>query len=125
MTTRELYTATISALRENEPDSALASEFEALVAKMDTQNAARKVKSAEKAAEAQAAKQPIRDALFAVVGDAENPKTASMLIADAGLEDVKPASVPSLMRPFVEAGTVLKVDMKVPGHGTQRGYVLA
>ena len=125
MTTRELYTATISALRETEPDSALASEFEALVAKMDAQNAARKVKSAEKAAEAQAAKQPIRDALFAVVGDAENPKTASMLIADAGLEDVKPASVPSLMRPFVEAGTVLKVDMKVPGHGTQRGYVLA
>ena len=125
MTTRELYTATIAALRENEPDSALATEFEALVEKLDAQNAARKLKSAEKAAEAQAAKQPIRDALFAVVGDAENPKTASMLIADAGLEDVKPASVPSLMRPFVEAGTVLKVDMKVPGHGTQRGYVLA
>ena len=125
MTTRELYTATIAALRENEENSALASEYEALIEKLDAQNAARKIKSAEKAAEAQAAKQPIRDALFAVIGDAENPKTASMLIADAGLPDVKPASVPSLMRPFVEAGTVLKVDMKVPGHGTQRGYVLA
>ena len=53
MTTRELYTAAIAALRETEPDSALASEFEALVAKMDAQNAARKIKSAEKAAEAQ------------------------------------------------------------------------
>lgn len=125
MTTRELYTATIAALRENEENSALASEFEALIEKLDAQNVRRAEKNAEKAAEAQAAKQPIRDALFAVVGDAENPKTASMLIADAGLADVKPASVPSLMRPFVEAGTVLKVDMKVPGHGTQRGYVLA
>ena len=126
MTTRELYSATVTALRENEPDSPLASEFEALLAKMDAQNAARKVKSAEKAAEAQAAKAPIREALLAVVGDTENPKTASMLIADAGLEGtVKPASVPSLMRPFVENGTVAKVDMKVPGHGTQRGYVLA
>ena len=126
MTIRELYTATISVLRENEPDSALATEYEALIEKIDTQNAARKLKTAEKAAEAQAAKAPIREALFAVVGDAENPKTASMLIADAGLTDtVKPASVPSLMRPFVEEGSVLKVDMKVPGHGTQRGYVLA
>lgn len=126
MTTRELYTATISALREGNADSPLASEFEALLEKLDAQNAARKVKAAEKAAETQAAKQPIRDALLAVVGDAETPKTASMLIADAGLTDtVKPASVPSLMKPFVDAGTVLKVDMKVPGHGTQRGYVLA
>ena len=126
MTTRELYTATIAALRENEPESALASEFEAMLEKMDAQNAARKVKNAEKAAEVQAAKAPIREALFSVLGDAENPKTASMLIADAGLTDtVKPASVPSLMRPFVEDGSVLKVDMKVPGHGTQRGYVLA
>ena len=128
MTTRELYTATITALRESdavESGEALAAEFEALIAKLDAQNARRVEKNAEKAAEAQAAKQPIRDALFAVLGDVENPKTASMLIADAGLTDVKPASVPSLMRPFVEAGTVLKVDMKVPGHGTQRGYVLA
>ena len=126
MTTRELYTAAVAALRENAPESPLASEFEAMLAKMDAQNAARKVKSAEKAAEAQAAKAPIREALLAVVSDTENPKTASMLIADAGLEGtVKPASVPSLMRPFVENGTVAKVDMKVPGHGTQRGYVLA
>jgi hypothetical protein len=126
MTTRELYSATITALRENEPESALATEFEALIEKMDAQNAARKVKTAEKAAEAQAAKAPIRQALFNVLGDAENPKTASMLIDEAGLTDtVKPASIPSLMRPFVEDGSVLKVDMKVPGHGTQRGYVLA
>ena len=126
MNTRELYTATISVLRENEPDSPLASEYEALIEKMDAQNAARKVKAAEKAAEAQAAKAPIREALFNALGGADNPKTASTLIADAGLaETVKPASVPSLMRPFVEDGSVLKVDVKVTGKGTQRGYVLA
>ena len=90
---------------------------------MDTQAEARRAKAAEKAAEKQAEKAPIRDALFEVMGDAEHPKTASMLIEDAGLEDVKPASVPSLMRPLVEAGLVSKVDVKVPGKGNQRGYV--
>ena len=50
--------------------------------------------------------------------------TASMLIEAAGLtETVKPASVPSLMRPLVEAGLVGKVDVKITGKGTQRGYV--
>lgn len=123
MTTRELYNLVINSTEITAEMRDYAAEA---LTKMDAQNLARKAKSAEKAAEAQAAKQPIRDALFAVVGDAETPKTASMLIADAGLTDtVKPASVPSLMKPFVEAGTVLKVDMKVPGKGTQRGYVLA
>ena len=122
MTIREFYNAVANGEITDEHRTFAAESLE----KMDAQNAARKEKAHEKAAEAQAAKQPIRDALFAVVSDAENPKTASMLIADAGLEEtVKPASVPSLMKPFVDAGTVLKVDMKVPGHGTQRGYVLA
>lgn len=127
MTTRELYNATIKALYEYGTDEAidLKVEFEALLAKMDTQAEARRAKAAEKAAEKQAEKAPIRDALLSVMGDAENPKTASMLVEAAGLEDVKPASVPSLMRPLVESGVVLKVDMKIPGKGTQRGYVRA
>ena len=128
MNTRELYTATLEFLRNHEGANAdaLTAAFEAQLAKMDAQNAVRKVKAAEKAAEAQAAKAPIREALFNALGGADNPKTASTLIADAGLaETVKPASVPSLMRPFVEDGSVLKVDVKVTGKGTQRGYVLA
>ena len=126
MTTRELYNATIKALYEYGTDEAidLKTEFEALLAKMDAQSDARRAKQAEKAAEKQAAKAPLRDALLEVMGDAENPKTASMLIADAGLEEtVKPASVPSLMRPLVESGIVGKVDVKIAGKGTQRGYV--
>ena len=94
------------------------------IAKLDHTNETRKVKAAEKAAARQAEKAPVRDALFAVMGGAENPMTATELIAAAGL-DIKPASVPSLLRPFVESGDVLKVDVKVPGKGTQRGYVKA
>ena len=128
MTTRELYNATIKALTGNCGDEVeeLVNEFEALLAKMDAQSDARRAKQAEKAAEKQAAKAPIRDALLMAMDFAENPKTASMLIADAGLEEtVKPASVPSLLRPLVESGIVLKVDVKITGKGTQRGYVKA
>lgn len=126
MTTRELYTDTINYLRGNSPYNGedLAVAFEELISKMDAQGEARRAKQAEKAAEKQAAKAPIRDALLEVMDSTENPKTASMLIEDAGLtESVKPASVPSLMRPLVEAGIVGKVDVKIPGKGTQRGYV--
>ena len=126
MTTRELYDSTIKFLRNSSDAMAdeLIPEFEALLSKMDAQATARRAKQAEKAAEKQAAKAPIRDALFEVMGDETAPKTASMLIEDAGLtESVKPASVPSLMRPLVECGMVGKVDVKIPGKGTQRGYV--
>ena len=124
MTTREIYTNTINFIRNADPENELIAEFEALIGKLDHTNEVRKVKAAEKAAEKQAEKAPIREALLAVMGDAENPMTATMLIEAAGLE-IKPASVPSLMKPLVEAGSVLKVDMKVPGKGTQRGYVKA
>ena len=126
MTTRELYTATINALRDYNTDEAaeLVAEFEAAIAKMDAQGEARRAKQAEKAAEKQAAKAPLRDALLEVMGDENEPKTASMLIEEAGLtETLKPASVPSLVRPLVEAGIVGKVDVKIPGKGTQRGYI--
>lgn len=128
MTTRELYNATIKALYEYGTDEAidLKTEFEALLSKMDAQADARKAKAAEKSAAKQAEKAPIRDALLMAMDFAENPKTASMLIADAGLEEtVKPASVPSLLRPLVESGIVLKVDVKITGKGTQRGYIKA
>lgn len=126
MTNREIYTAAINFMQscgDQAPD-ALIAEFEGLVAKLDAQNEKRKAVSAVKAAEKQAEKAPVRDALFAVMGGEDAPMTASMLIEAAGL-DVKPASVPSLMRPLIEAGRVAKVDVKIPGKGKQRGYVRA
>lgn len=121
MTTREFYVG-VSAL-ENAPEELV--EFaKTALAKMDEQGATRRAKAAEKAAEKQAEKAPIRDALFAVMGDKENPMTASQLIEAAGLVDtVKPTSVPSLMKPLCEAGMVEKVEVKITGKGTARGYV--
>ena len=126
MTNRELYNATIKTLNEYGTDEAvdLMNEFKTLLAKLDATNEKRKAASALKAAEKQAEKDPIREQLFAVMGGEDAPMTASMLIEAAGL-DIKPASVPSLMRPLVEAGRVAKVDVKIPGKGTQRGYVKA
>ena len=126
MTTRELYNEMLNVLNGTKTDGwdELAEAIEASLSKMDAQGEARRAKQAEKAAEKQAAKAPLRDALLEVMGDAENPKTASMLIEEAGLtETLKPASVPSLMRPLVEAGIVGKVDIKITGKGTQRGYI--
>lgn len=123
MTNREMYTNTINYLRgADDVDTAeLIAAFENALARMDATNEKRKAASALKAAEKQAEKEPIREALLAVMGGEDTPMTASMLIEAAGL-DIKPASVPSLMRPLVEAGRVVKVDMKIPGKGTQRGY---
>lgn len=124
MTTRELYTNTIKFLITDGSDEAteLCAEFEALVSKMDAQAEGRRAKQAEKAAEKQAEKAPIRDALLEVMGSEDEPKTASQLIEEAGL-DIKPASVPSLMRPLVDSGIVGKVDVKIPGKGPARGYI--
>ena len=126
MTNREMYTNTINYLRgADDVDTAeLIAAFEDALARMDATNEKRKAASALKAAEKQAEKEPIREALLAVMGGEDAPMTASMLIEAAGL-DIKPASIPSLMRPLVEAGRVAKVDMKIPGKGTQRGYVKA
>ena len=126
MTNRELYTNTINYLRgADDGDTAeLVAAFENALARLDATNEKRKAASALKAAEKQAEKEPIREALLAVMGGEDAPMTASMLIEAAEL-DIKPASVPSLMRPLVEAGRVVKVDMKIPGKGTQRGYAKA
>lgn len=123
MTNREMYTNTINYLRgADDVDTAeLIAAFEDALARLDATNEKRKAASALKAAEKQAEKEPIREALLAVMGGEDTPMTASMLIEAAGL-DIKPASIPSLMRPLVEAGRVVKVDMKIPGKGTQRGY---
>ena len=121
MTNREFYKA-ISEL-SNIPSEL--TEFAAsAIEKLDATNEKRKAASAVKAAAKQAEKEPLRAALFAVMGDADHPMTATELIGAAGIE-LKASSVPSLLRPLVDEGAVLKVDVKVPGKGTQRGYVKA
>lgn len=119
MTNREFYTAIMEAETVTEEMKDFAA---AAIEKLDATNVKRTETAAKKRAEKDAEKEPIRAALLAALTD--EPKTATMLIEETGLE-IKPQSVPSLMKPLVEAGTVEKVDVKVPKKGTQRGYVKA
>ena len=117
MTNREFYSKIASMTNI---DAELVEFAADAIAKLDATNEKRKAASAVKAAEKQAEKAPIRNALLAVLND--EPATATELIAAAGL-DIKPASVPSLLRPFVESGDVVKVEKKIEGKGKQRAYV--
>ena len=116
MTQREFYTAVIEA---NVSEELVAFATDA-IAKLDKTNETRKVKTAEKAAAKEAEKAPIREAIYAVITTGDG-KTASDLIAEAGV-DVKPQSIPSLLKPLVDEGKVIKTDIKVKGKGAVRGY---
>lgn len=121
MTNREFYTA----ISNGEMNDELMAKAAELLEKMNETNAKRAQKVLEKKQAAEDEKAPIREALLNAMGD--EGMTASQLIEAAGLTDeVKVASVPSLLKPFVLDGTVEKVDVKVEGKkGPQRGYVKA
>lgn len=118
MTNRELYTM-IANGEMNEDMMAKATE---LLEKMDEANAKRAAKVLEKKQASDDEKAPIRKALLDAMGD--EPMTGAQLIEATGL-DLKLGSIPSLLKPFVEDGTVEKTDIKVKGKGTQRGYIKA
>ena len=118
MTNREFYNAVMEGTVTDE----MIEFARDAVAQLDATNEKRRAKQAEKSAEKAAEKEPLRNAILACMSD--EPKTATMLIEEAGLE-LKPQSIPSLLKPLVEAGQVNKVDVKVKGKGTQRGYVRA
>lgn len=119
MTNREFYTA----VSNGEMNDELMAKATELIEKMDEANAKRAKKVLEKKQAAEDEKAPIREALLNAMGD--EGMTASQLIEAAGLTDeVKVASVPSLLKPFVLDGTVEKVDVKVEGKkSAQRGYI--
>ena len=121
MTNREFYTA----ISNGEMNDELMAKATELIEKMNETNAKRAQKVLEKKQAAEDEKAPIRKALLDAMGD--EGMTASQLIEAAGLTDeVKVASVPSLLKPFVLDGTVEKVDVTVEGKkGAQPGYVKA
>lgn len=116
MTKREMYNAILAGELTDEVLAQVKAELDA----MDATNAKRAVKAAEKREAKEAEKAPIREAVYAAISD--EPKTASDLIAEAGVE-IKPQAIPALLKGLVEAGQVVKVDIKVKGKGSQRGYV--
>lgn len=119
MTNREFYTA----ISNGEMNDELMAKATELIEKMDEANAKRAQKVLEKKQAAEDEKAPIREALLNAMN--EEGMTAAQLIEAADLTDeVKIASVPSLLKPFVLDGTVKKVDVKVEGKkGPQRGYI--
>lgn len=119
MTNREFYTA----ISNGEMNDELMTKATELIEKMNETNAKRAQKVLEKKQASEDEKAPIRKALLDAMGD--EGMTASQLIEAAGLTDeVKVASVPSLLKPFVLDGTVEKVDVKVESKkGPQRGYI--
>lgn len=119
MTNRKFYTA----ISNGEMNDELMAKAAELLEKMNETNAKRAQKVLEKKQAAEDEKAPIREALLNAMGD--EGMTASQLIEAAGLTDeVKVASVPSLLKPFVVNGTVEKVDVKAEGKkSAQRGYI--
>ena len=89
---------------------------------LDAANEKRREVNSAKRTEKEAEKAPIREAIMGAMST--EPKTATTLIAEAGVE-IKPQAIPSLLKGLIEAGTVVKADVKVKGKGTQRAYALA
>lgn len=118
MTLREFYENVITASINDE----LTAYATAGIEKLDHTNTLRKEAAAKKAVEKEAERAPIREAIVAVI--TKEPKTASTLIAEAGVE-IKPQAIPSLLKGLVEDGTIVKSDVKVTGKGTQKGYSIA
>lgn len=118
MTKRELYTAVI----ENAITDEVVEGFKALIEGLDHTNDLRKASAEKKAAEKEAVKAPIRQAIVDCITD--EPKTATTLIAEAGVE-IKPQAVPSLLKGLVAEGVITKTEVKVTGKGKQVGYVRA
>lgn len=119
MTKRELYLAVINGTEITDEMRDAAKEC---IEGLDHTNELRKASAAKKAAEKETERAPLREAIYACITD--EPKTATTLITEAGVE-LKPQAIPSLLKPLVEAGAIMKTEVKVTGKGKQVGYVRA
>lgn len=118
MLKREFYEAVANGITNDEVKTAAREALEQL----NHSNELRRAAAAKKAVEKEAERAPIRQAIMNVL--TKDPKTASMLIEEAGVE-IKPQAIPSLLKGMVEDGTVAKTKIKIKGKGEQVGYILA
>lgn len=110
-TKREMMNA-IAAGTMNEEIMAWAA---AQVEKMDAANEARRNKVSKKAQE----NEPIKEAIVQALNG--EPQTATVIGEAIGISTQKASA---LLRQLVEAGKVEKVDVKIKGKGTQKGYLI-
>lgn len=116
MTNREFFEAVL----KNEITEDVLAHAKAAIEKLDSTNEKRKVATAEKAEKREEARVPIREAIVACITD--EPKTATMLIAEANVE-IKPQSIPHLLKGLIENHEIQRVMVKVKGKSPVVGYV--
>ena len=94
------------------------------LAKYEKAQETRKVYQEKKTAAKRAEKDGVRAQVLAVI--TAEPKTATTLVAEAAIEGLTRQAIPPLLKPLVEAGTVVKEQIVVEGaKGKQTGYRLA
>lgn len=87
----------------------------AQIEKLDHANELRRNKQSKKALE----NAPIKESIVKVLTD--EPQTATMIGEVVGISTQKASA---LLRQLVEAGEVTKVEVKIKGKGTQKGYLV-
>lgn len=112
MTKREFYTAIMNGEIDEQVKLFASEELE----KMDAANEKRRNTLSKKAQENLPLLQKITDEILT-----DEPKTATDVAAVLGVS-VQKAS--GLLRRLVEDGKAVKVDVKIKGKGTQKGYTL-
>ena len=112
MTKREFYTA----IKNGEIDEQVKLFASEELEKMDAVNEKRRNTLSKKAKENEPLLQQITDEILT-----EEPKTATDVAAAL---EVSVQKASGLLRRLVEEGKAVKVDVKIKGKGTQKGYTL-
>lgn len=112
MTKREFYTAIMNGEIDEQVKLFASEELE----KMDAANEKRRNTLSKKAQENQPLLQKITDEILT-----DEPKTATDV---AAVLEVSVQKASGLLRRLVEDGKAVKVDVKIKGKGTQKGYTL-
>ena len=112
MTKREFYTAIVNGEIDEQVKEFAAAELE----KLDAANEKRRNTMSKKAQENLPLLQQITDEILT-----DEPKTATNV---AAVLEVSVQKASGLLRRLVEEGRAEKVDVKIKGKGTQKGYKL-
>ena len=116
MTNREFYTNIANGtITQNEIDFAVAA-----IEKLDATNEKRKAKAAEGASKKAEENAPIKAAIRAALTN--EAQTAPQIAAIVGVTHNK---VTPLAKQLVAEGIAEQVEIKVPGKGAMKGYLLA
>lgn len=116
MTNREFYTAIANANINEE----LTAYAVAAIEKLDATNEKRKAKAAEGVSKKAEENAPIKAAIRAALTN--EAQTAPQIAAIVGVTHNK---VTPLAKQLVAEGIAEQVEIKVPGKGTMKGYLLA